>query len=186
MNCPSCVAGKTSKREWDSSMIFFLKCSQSPCKNTLETGTPVLWVWFLCFLLRLWEIWTWWENSFLACVCLWMRGVVDSLWLRDLWRSTSVSHMNHLQLGSLILPFASSAKTSIVECGVVVGCGSSHPLWKSTRSFTSTNTTFYNFPSIHKRRNGCSPVAALLFCSQPALCFLLSYISNPYAEWKVE
>lgn len=74
---------------------------------------------------------------------------------------TSMSHMNHPQLGSLILS-ASSAKTRIVEYGFAVRCGSSKPLWESTRTFTSTCAASYNFPGIHKSRRGCSQW--LLFC----------------------
>lgn len=133
-----------------------------PLLNALGTGTPMVCfqtdikrVWVLCLLLRLPKVWTWWENC-ISGLCV---PLSESSWFSLAQRpvkSTSMSHMSHPQLGSLILPFASSAKTSRVECGALVRCCSSHPLWKSTRSFTSTSANFYNFPAIHKSRNGCS------------------------------
>lgn len=160
MNYPSCVAGKTSKREWGSLMIFSSNVPRAPVKYTRNWNTSafrqILTDDFCVSFSDSQRYERDGETAFLACVCLWVKGVVDSFWLRDLWRSTSMSHMNHPQLGSLILPFASSAKTSIVECGVVVRWCSSHTLWKSKRSFTSTSVTFYNFPAIHKSRSGCS------------------------------
>lgn len=121
-------------------------------------------------------------HFWLVCASGWEEWLI-LFGLETCEEGTGMSHMNHPQLGSLILSFASSAKTSIVEYGVAVRCGSSQPLWQSTRSFTSTCATFYNFPAIHKSRSRCSQWL-LLFCSQLALSFLLSYISNPCAWGK--
>lgn len=39
VNCPSCVAGKTSKREWGSSTIFFSNVPRAPVKYTRSWNT---------------------------------------------------------------------------------------------------------------------------------------------------
>lgn len=90
---------------------------------------------------------------------------------------TSMSHMSHPQLGSLILS-ASSAKTRIVEYGFAVRCGSSQPLWETTRSFTSTCAASYNFPAIHKSRRGCSQWLLFWFFSISSACPAFIYLKS--------